>query len=68
MPARVTITLEGGETLAREVPVDHWLSGATSAEITVPGGSIVVRVEIDAQGVFPDINRENNIWQREANQ
>ena len=64
MPARITITLEDGETLEREVPVETWLSGATTYELRVQGGSPVVRVEIDASGVFPDIDRANNVWNR----
>jgi aminopeptidase N len=64
MPARVTITRENGEVLEREVPVDYWLEGNTSAEITLPTGSPVVKVEIDTSGRFPDIDRGNNTWER----
>jgi hypothetical protein len=64
MPARVTVTREDGETLEREVPVEVWLGGATRAEVTVPAGSPVVRVELDAQRVFPDIDRRNDVWER----
>ncbi len=63
MPARVTITRENGETLKREVPVETWLSGATQADISVPPGSPVVRVEIDPDNGFPDIDRRNNVWE-----
>jgi hypothetical protein len=65
MPARVTVTREDGETLELEVPVSTWLSGHTTAELEVPGGSPVVRVEIDAEQGFPDIDRSNNTWNRE---
>ena len=64
MPARLTITLENGQTLEREVPVSTWLAGETSAEVTVDSDSPVVRVEIDAAKVFPDIDRDNNVWER----
>jgi hypothetical protein len=64
MPARVTITLENGETLMREVPVEHWLSGQTSAAITLATDSPAVKVEIDAEQNFPDIDRTNNTWER----
>jgi hypothetical protein len=63
MPARVTITREDGETLKKEVPVDVWLNGTTSAALTIPAGSPVVRVEIDAENGFPDIDRSNNVWE-----
>jgi hypothetical protein len=64
MPARVTIALENGETLKREVPVEYWLSGKTRAELSLANGSPVVKVEIDAEYVFPDVDRENNVWER----
>jgi hypothetical protein len=63
MPARLTITLETGEIIEREVPVEHWLSGETRAEVSVANGSPVVRVEIDAGYLFPDVDRENNVWE-----
>jgi hypothetical protein len=62
MPARLTITLANGEVVRREIPVDDWLNGARSATVTLPRGQVVARVEIDAERVFPDINRENNVW------
>jgi hypothetical protein len=60
MPARLTITLANGQTVKREVPVETWLRGARSATVTVPGQ--VARVVIDAENVFPDANRDNNVW------
>lgn len=65
MPARVTITRENGEQLQLEVPVETWLSGTTRAELSVPAGSPVVKVEIDAEKLFPDVDDRNNIWERE---
>lgn len=62
MPARLTITLANGELVRREVPVETWLRGAHTAEVTVPPEQAVVGVEIDAERVFPDINRDNNVW------
>ncbi len=64
MPAFVTLTRESGETLQREVPVETWLSGARTATLTVPAGSPVVRVELDAQRAYPDVDRRNNVWTR----
>ncbi len=43
--------------------METWLSGATQADITVPPGSPVVRVEIDPDQGFPDIDRRNNVWE-----
>lgn len=63
MPTRVTITLESGESIDREIPVSHWLTGARRAEITIAGTP--QRVEIDPEGVFPDVDRTNNLWERQ---
>jgi hypothetical protein len=62
MPARVQVTRENGEVLDLEVSVDTWLAGEMEAVLTVPDGSPVVRVEIDPEGLFPDVDRDNNVW------
>lgn len=66
MPTRLTIMLAAGETLEREIPVTHWLSGNRSATVTVPHGREVVEAEIDRDVDFPDIRRWNNYWSLEA--
>jgi hypothetical protein len=65
MPARVTITRQSGERQRLEVPVETWLAGETKAELRIPAGSPVVRVEIDAEMAFPDIDTSNNLWDRD---
>jgi Peptidase family M1 domain len=62
MPVDLTVTRADGTTLHLRIPVDRWLSGATRAAVTVPAGSPVTRVEIDAQGRYPDVDRANNTW------
>jgi FtsP/CotA-like multicopper oxidase with cupredoxin domain len=67
MPARVTVTREGGGTETLEVTVQVWLRGARTATITLPtttSTAPIVRVEIDAAKEFPDIDRTNNVWPR----
>ena len=65
MPARVTVTRENGETQRVEVPVETWLEGRRTASLTLPrAASPVIRVEIDAENAFPDIDRGNNVWTR----
>ncbi len=64
MPARLTVTLEDGSVLEREIPAESWLHGETKVELSIPVKSTVTRVEIDAAGVFPDIDRSNNVWER----
>lgn len=64
MPSRVVITREDGSTIEREVPVETWLRGATSAAVEVPAGSPIVRVEVNPSPAFPDVDRSNNVWER----
>ena len=64
MPARVTFTLANGEEMHGEVPVEHWLAGNRTAELSITTDSPVIKVEIDAEGVFPDVDRDNNVWER----
>lgn len=65
MPARLTITHEDGTTQGLEVPVETWLEGRRTATVTLPSSSSpIIRVEIDAENAFPDIDRDNNVWTR----
>jgi hypothetical protein len=66
MPARITITLADGQTMTREVPVGTWLEGKNRGDVSIPAGAEVVRVEIDAEHLFPDIDRSNNVWERRS--
>jgi hypothetical protein len=64
MPVRLAITRGDAQMLFREIGVDAWLDGNRRAEITLPAGAPVTRVEIDPDGFFPDVNRGNNVWAR----
>jgi aminopeptidase N len=64
MPARLLVTRQDGRTERAEVPVETWLAGARQATVTVAAGSPVVKVEIDPERRFPDVNRANNVWTR----
>ena len=60
MPVRLAITGGDGSVTRREIPVDVWLDGSSTTSVTVPGP--VTRVEIDPEALFPDVDRENNVW------
>lgn len=64
MPATVEITMDDGSTLTRNIPVDRWLQGATRAIITIDQPGDVNKVVIDPEKNYPDVNRQNNIWQQ----
>ena len=62
MPVRLTITMVDGRQIREEIPVEEWLRGARTVDVTIRTPSPVARVEIDAEGVFPDSDRRNNVW------
>ena len=63
MPALVRIRTSRGGVIEQEVPVDVWLSGETDFEIVIPESmGAVVRVDIDPEMFFPDVDRTNNTW------
>ncbi len=64
MPVLLRITFDNGTTLDRRIPVDVWLRGEREASIDVETTSPVVRVDIDPEIRFPDVNRSNNVWER----
>jgi hypothetical protein len=66
MPATVRITRADGKAQEYSVPVEAWLRGARRYPFKVPGKVAVVKVEIDPDQRFPDIDRSNNTWAAEA--
>ncbi len=62
MPVRLAITRADGRVERREVPVEVWLAGARTHALRVPSGAGVVRVEIDPERAFPDVDRTNDRW------
>ena len=65
MPVRLAVTRRDGTVERREVPVDVWLGGARSTTVRLPRGADVVRIAIDPEGLFPDVDRSNQEWRRE---
>jgi hypothetical protein len=62
MPARLLVTRANGRTERMEVPVERWLAGARRAMVHAARGAAVVRVELDPDHAFPDIDRSNDLW------
>jgi hypothetical protein len=62
MPATVTVTSGDAGRTAVEIPVEAWLRGAREVTVSVPVFGAVTRVEIDADQLFPDVDRRNNVW------
>jgi hypothetical protein len=64
MPVILAVTREGGRTQRIDVPVEVWLKGARSWVARVPATPRIVSIEIDPDGAFPDIDRDNQRWKR----
>ncbi len=62
LPARLAITRADGRVDRVEIPVEAWLAGATRQTVTVPAEPAVVRVVIDPEMTFPDVDRRNQAW------
>lgn len=64
MPVYITVTRADGRVTHHEIPVRTWLGGPTKTTLTLPSGGRVIRVELDAERAYPDIDRSNNVWTR----
>lgn len=65
MPVRLAITRQGASAVERrEIPVDVWLRGERRAILRVAASPKIIKVEIDPENAFPDIDRTNNRWGR----
>ncbi len=63
MPVLLRLTRADGSTESLMLPVEPWLEGAREQSVTVEGE--VTKVEIDPDWVFSDVNRRNNVWERD---
>ncbi len=63
MPVWLRVTLEDGSQADYVIPVDAWLAGRRTVEKLIPEID-VIKVEIDPDGILPDVNRQNMIWRR----
>lgn len=66
MPVLLAVTRAGGAVQRIDVPVEVWLHGARSYVVRVPREPRITKVEIDPDGAFPDLHRENQIWTNAA--
>lgn len=63
MPIVVEATTETGKTIRKKLPVEVWQRN-TSWTFKLNSTEKLVKVVIDPDNVYPDINPENNIWPR----
>jgi hypothetical protein len=64
MPVRLAVTRADGSVQRLDVPVDVWLVGARRHVVRVASSPSVVQVQIDPDGLFPDMDRDNQVWRK----
>jgi aminopeptidase N len=62
MPIELAITRAGGKTERMRIPATVWMQGARTYVARVARTPDVMRVEIDPDGLFPDMDRNNQLW------
>jgi hypothetical protein len=64
MPVRLVVTRADSSVQRLELPADAWLGagGGRRAMVRVASKPSVVRVAIDPEGAFPDVNPDNQTW------
>ena len=64
MPVLISWETSGGVKGSMKLPVEIW-NNATTWKFKLPTTEELVKVEIDPDKVFPDMNFENNVWRRQ---
>ena len=62
MPIELAVTRADGKVQHVHIPATVWMSGARSYVARVARAPNVMRVEIDPDQLFPDIDRSNQVW------
>jgi len=66
MPVYLAVTRSDGSVTRFHLPETEWFAGGGTrrVRVRVPAEPAITRVEIDPDQLFPDVNRDNNVWQR----
>jgi aminopeptidase N len=62
MPVLLAVTRADGSVQRLELPVEVWLGGKRRTMVRVAREPRIVRIEIDPDGAFPDLDRQNQTW------
>lgn len=62
MPVELAVTRANGKVERVHIPATVWLHGARTYVARVARGAEVMKVEIDPDGWFPDVDRSNQLW------
>ncbi len=62
LPVQMEITYDDGSTERVKLPADIWRRNELKFQYGVFSDKTIVRVVLDPDEVFADINRDNNVW------
>jgi hypothetical protein len=62
MPTKYRVTYADGSTELRSLPVEVWATTNRWTAAWNPGGKKIQKVELDPDGVLPDVDPSNNVW------
>ena len=60
MPVIAVLEVAGGEPVRVTAEADAWMDGRMELEVRLPAS--VRRIVLDPEMLFPDVNREDNVW------
>lgn len=66
MPVVMDITFSDGKVERTTLPVEIWGATNTWRVPVVTDGRSITRVSIDPDGMYPDLDRSNNLWEAET--
>jgi hypothetical protein len=62
MPVELRLTFSDGRSETRRIPIEMWNYGPRHAFSVPTTGRRLTAVEVDPRGVYPDLDRSNNVW------
>ncbi len=62
MPVELELVMDDGSIRRMRLPVEVWYGGR-HYDVLVPEARKVVKVTIDPKSSYPDVRRENNVWE-----
>jgi hypothetical protein len=62
MPVELELVMDDGSIRRMRLPVEVWYGGR-HYDVLVPEARKVVKVTIDPKSAYPDVRRENNVWE-----
>ncbi|MEI7736667.1 MAG: M1 family aminopeptidase, partial [Ferruginibacter sp.] len=64
MPVNISYETKNGSTGKVKLPVEIW-NNTYIWKVKLPTTDAVIKIEIDAEKIFPDVNFGNNVWKAE---